>query len=352
MSAIAAATAPRRAVGAGLWVVLVLATGALLAAGLWLRDLPLMEAWLFAFVMLFGLVTGSLGLLMIGHLLGDPWLDPIRGELEPASLTMPFIALLAIPLALDLPALYPWARGEGVAEVPARRLFFLSPDFFLARSALYLVLWIALAAIVARAGPHKGASALGIALIAPTVSLAAIDWIMSRDPYWWSSLFGFSFAVSQLTAALAAAFLITMARRDHPDPERMESLERAMLTFALLNFWVWFSQFLIVWMANIPDEVQWYLVRMSGWSLWSYGIGLATLSLAILLLIPAHARRGRLVFASALILVQYFAHMLWLLRPSAARPELTWLDLIIPVAIGGVWAFWFLLVVGARARPG
>ena len=322
------------------WLLPGVATVAALIAGFALRSPLMLEGWLLAFVTVAGLAAASLGLLMIGHLLGDRWLVPIRDELEPASWTLPAVALLALPLAAGVQELYPWARSPGLL-LPERRGW-LTVDWFLLRAAVYLVVWSVLAYVLTRAGPHRAASSLGLALLAGTFSLASIDWVMSREPYWWSSLFGFAFAVSQLLAALAAAILATVARQSHPESAELESLERALLTLALLVVWVWFAQFLVVWMANLPGEARWYTQRMTGgWAWLKLGVVVPTIALAVLLLLPSHARPWRVLGACVLLLVHHVAHMVWLIRPAAHTLPLTLTDAAVAIGVGGLWLLWF-----------
>lgn len=315
---------------------------ALTAAVVWLgfawRSPSMLEGWLLAIVILSGFAVASLGLLMIGHLLGDEWLTPVRDELEPASWTMPVIAVLALPLAAGVATLYSWAAAD--VPIPQGRRGWLTHDWFLVRSLAYLLIWSALAAIIARPGHHKTASAVGLAVLAATYSLASVDWVMSREAQWWSSLFGFAFAVSQLLAGLAAAVLVTVARQGHPEDRQLESLERALLTLSLLTGWVWFAQFLVVWMGNLPGEAGWYFARSGAWQVLNLFVVVPALALAILLLAPTHWGRLRIIGACVLILVHHIAHMVWLIGPAAAAP--LGLEGLGAVAIlAAVWSLWF-----------
>ncbi len=337
---------------------LALATAGALYAGFALGSPQVREGWFLGFVIIAGLTAASLGLLMIGHLLGDRWLAPIRDELEPVSWTMPVVVLLALPLSVGVDQLYPWVGSPEL--LPQARRSWFTVDWFFVRSALYLAVWSVLAWITTRAGPHPVGSFVGLLLLAATFSLASLDWVMSREPHWWSSLFGFAFAVSQLLAALAAAILITVARQSHPASEELESIERALLTLALLTAWVWFAQFLVVWMANLPSEARWYVDRMNGgWGWLKLAVIVPTLALAILLLLPSHARSQRVLAACALLLVHHVAHMVWLVRPVEHAPALAATDVVTALVIGGVWLLWFAAglqrqarLEAARSRPG
>lgn len=316
--------------------------------GLWLTRGAALEAWYIAFVLAFGLVVGSLGLLMIGHLMSEDWLNPVRAEAEAAALTAPLLAAMALPLAFALRDLFPWA-GEGAPRLPGPRAAYLSPGFFLARSLLYLGAWTALAVWITRTRRLRRASAVGLAVLTPTATFAANDWILSRDPLWWSGLYGFSFAVSQLLAALAGAILISLLRPEHPSAVRMQSLERALLTLALLALWAWFAPFLIVWLGNLPHEAAWYLARSGPW-LWPLlAVALPALLLAVAILVPPGFGRRTMIAGSALLLLHHGAHMLWLLGPAARRDPVTGAGALAALALAGLWGAWFAVVL--RSRP-
>jgi hypothetical protein len=313
------------------------------------QSAPLLEGWLFGFIVLVGLATGALGLLMIGHLLGGYWLDPVRDELEAAALTMPAVAILAIPLAFGLDHLFPWTAASARVEIPETRGAYFEPTFVLIRSGVYLTVWTMLAIWIARPGEHRGRSAAGLALLAPTVALAAIDWVMSRDPDWWSSLFGFAFAIGQLLPALAGAVLITVLRPDPPDVKRLRSLERALITLALITLWLWFVQFLVVWMANLPSEVAWYLVRYDSWRWVMLLVVLPSAVVGILLLLPPSVGGLLLRAAVILLIVQHVGHILWFVNPAVDVEGALFTILTVPVALSAVWAAW--LINGLTGTP-
>lgn len=318
------------------------------ALGAFVSQEWLLEAWFSGVILLIGLATGSLALLMIGHLLSEHWLEPIRDEVEGAALTLPALLVLAVPIAFSLDALYPWARPAAL-DLPPGRAAYLSPGFFLARSAGYLVTWTCLAIWLARTRKPRRASAIGFAILAPTMMLAANDWVLSREPQWWSSLFGFAFAASQMLAALAGAILIALSKPGHGSASRMLSLERALLTLALLTLWTWFVQFLIVWLADLPPEASWYLAR-GGDRLWLLLAGaVPALLLAIVILVPPGVGRGAMMVGSGLVLVHHGPHMLWIMRPESMSRAFTFVDLVVWAGLGMLWAAWFGFAV--RSRP-
>jgi hypothetical protein len=315
---------------------LVMAAAAVAAAGAMLRPFGgpgLVEAWLLAVVALSGLSAGALGLLMIGHLMSEDWLAPVRREAEALGLAIAVVAVLALPLAVSLDRLYPWADGD--AALPSGRAAYLDPGFFLLRSAFYFATWIVLSFWIVRTRRKRRASAVGLALLGPTIVFAANDWVLSRDPQWWSSLFGFAYGVSQLLAALAFVLLLVLSRRA-PDTRRLTSLERALLTLALLALWTWFSQFLIVWLADLPQEAQWYLVRLGSWG-WLLGIvALPALFVAIAILVPTGVGRWTMLLGACLVLLHHAGHMVWLVRPGAAADR-PWQAVLVVIGLAFVW---------------
>jgi hypothetical protein len=300
------------------------------------------EAAYVVHVGLAGIVMGSLGLLMIGHLTSERWLAPVRAEAEAAALTAPLLVVTGVPLALSLDRIFPWTGGG----FPGGRGIFLEPGFFLARGAIYLALWSVLAVWLVRTRRHRFASAVGLALLTPTVTFAAYDWVLSREPEWWSGLFGFAFGASQLLAALAGAILITLIVPRHADLERIQNLERALLTLALLTLWMWFAQFLIVWLGDLPHETSWYLRRSQPEDLALLGAAFAALVAAVVILAPPGASRGVVVTGSLLVLAQHAAHMAWITRtPWPTAPGVA-----AAAALLAAWGAAFAILLRRRSR--
>jgi hypothetical protein len=250
-----------------------------------------MEVFYIVFVGLSGLAMGSLAVLMIGYLMSEHWLAPVRGEVEAAALTLPLLLLLGIPPAFGLEQLFPWATWRG--DLPLLRAAFLSPGFYLMRSAVYLAVCVGLAFWLIRTRNERRTSAIGLALLTPVMSFAAYDWVLSREPHWWSSLFGFAFGLSQVLAALAMAILLTLLKPEPASPTRMKSLERALLTLALLTIWTWFAQFLIVWLVNLPQGAEWYMRRSDPSDLVLLAVSYGLMLMAVVVLVPSGDRGKR-----------------------------------------------------------
>lgn len=316
-----------------------------------IEEPSLLEGWLLAFVIMVGLAAGSLGLLMIGHFLGEDWLWPVRSELEAAALTVPLIALLALPLALQLDELFPWATAgnPGTTGLPELRALYFQPAFVLARTAIGLGIWGALAFWIVRTSRHRLVSGIGLALLAPTLTVFSVDWVMSREPAFWSTIFGFAFSLSQLVAALAGAIFVSLVRFEHPSAERMRGLERALLTLSLLTLWTWFVQFLVIWTGNLPNDVIWYATRRD-WLWLMVGVTLPALFLAVAVLIPPGAGRITMAIGSALLLVQHLAHMTWLVRPRGWEEGVGGSEILLCLGLAALWLIWFALGAWGRGH--
>ncbi len=303
-----------------------------------------MEALYLAFIALAGLGMGSLVALMIGHIMNEHWLAPVRAELEAAALTLPLMLLLGLVLAFGLDQIYPWTLDS--SNLPPIRAGYLSPAFFLIRSFIYLLASAAIAFWLIRTRHVRRTSGFGLALMTPIMTFAAYDWVLSREPHWWSSLFGLAFAQSQVLAALAGAILVTLLGAEHASLKRMKSLERALLTLLLLTLWTWFAQFLIVWLSNLPHEVTWYLRRSDPWNFTLVMTAFALMVAAIVVLAPSGVSRIGMIIGSALALMHHATHMVWILQPKGRA---SWPDLGLIVGMAVLWAVAFAMIM--RRRP-
>ncbi len=305
----------------------------------------LAEAWLTAFLLWAGLSAGALGALATGHLLREDWLAPVRAPREAAARAMPLVPRLALPLLIAPALLYPWA-GADPPPIPAPRAAWFQPWPFRVRGAAVLATWTALAWLLTRpGGPGKRLSAMSLGGLAFSVTLAAQDWSLSRDPVWWGSLQGFAVWIESVMAALAAAALVSLARGEMPAGESGpgEATERALLALGLATLWLWFTQFIVAWMADQPAEAAWYLRRLEGeWGLVKLGVAVPLLLLALALAAPPRHRRWRMAAVCALLLTSHLAHLWWAVRPDAplGLPG-PWLDGAVVVLLGLGWLGWW-----------
>lgn len=278
---------------------------------------PWAEAWLPAFLLAAGLTLGALVTLALGHLLGEAWLAPLRPPLAAMARAAPVLLILALPLLLAAPALYPWAA----TPLPGATDWY-APEVFRLRSLALLLLWAGLGWLLARPRVRGRTAGGALLLLMLTGALAMEDWALSRDHAWTGSLQGLALVVEQAGAAMALATLLALRHGfpgAMPDEDARTGLERALLTVAMATLWLWFVQYIVVYAANLPHEAAWYLRRAAGlWGWVKAGIALPALLAAIGLALVPQWRRWRLVAVCALLLVQHLAHLTWVVRPDAA----------------------------------
>jgi hypothetical protein len=322
------------------------------------------QAYLFGYLFWVGIALGCLALLMLHHLAGGRWGFVIQRPLEAGVRTLPLLALLFVPILFGLKELYLWARPEAVAAEALLRhkQLYLNPPAFLFRAVVFFAVWIGVGALLTMLSGRRdqGAETLpltrrmqvlsgpGLLLYGVTVSFAAIDWGMSLEPFWFSSVYGIIFIVGQNLAALAFVIVTVVLLSDRPPlrdaitPQQFHDLGNFLLAFVMLWAYIAFSQFLIIWSGNLPEEIPWYLNRMRG----GWGV-LAAILVAFHFLVPfllllsrSTKRRAKvLLLVAAGILAMRLLDLFWLTAP-AFHPggfSLHWMDLSLPVGLGGIW---------------
>ncbi len=342
-------------------------------AGLIINPDAFFRAYLVAYLFFFGIALGSMAILMLQYITGGAWGAVIRRILESATRTLPLMAVLFVPLLLGLPRLYPWARPELVAhdELLLHKSVYLNVPFFVARAVLYFALWITIMHFLNRWSleqdtrpdiPTRRLEMLsrgGLLVYGLTETFAAIDWAMSLDPHWFSTIYGILLMGGQGLATFAfvipvAAILARRPPLSHViTPSQFQDLGKLMLAFVMLWAYFSFSQLLITWAANLPEEIPFYLRRVEGAWLW-IGILLAIvhfmLPFAILLSRDVKQHPGALAVVAAGLIVARFVDIFWLVRPGfASGLGLHWLDFVTPVAVGGLWLWVFVWQLGTRA---
>jgi hypothetical protein len=335
-------------------------------------------SYLAAFVFWIGVALGSLALVMLHQLSGGEWGVVIRRPAESAARTLPLMALLFLPVAFALPRIYAWARPEAVAASAAlqHKAPYLNPGFFLARTGLYLTIWIALAYLLDRGSraqdrtgdPRAGArlrtlSGPGLVLYALTVSFASFDWVMSLDAEWFSTIFGVLAIGGQGLSALAfmVAVLVPLSAREpltgRVRPMHLHDLGKLMLAFVMLWAYFNFSQLIIIWSGNLPEEIPWYVRRLhGGWSWVGLGLILFHFVLPFLLLLSRDLKRrpGSLVAVAVALLVMRAVDTVWLVAPELeplVAPALgVAADVLALAGVGGIWVWFFLRQLERRPR--
>jgi hypothetical protein len=308
-----------------------------------------LEAWLLPSQLVLGLVLGATGALIAGHLLDEDWLAPLRPALEAAARMAPLAALLALPLLAAPGWVYPWAVQPELLEGP--RATWLSLPVFRLRVALLLGAILLAAALLVRPGAGRWHGAIALALWLPAAMMLAQDLVLSRDQGWFGSLQGTALVLEQAAAALALAVLVALLRRGGKAWEQMRGVDRALLALAALTIWLWFVQFVVVWMADLPGEAAWYLRRGGGWAWLKAGL-VGMEGAVVLLAILPHPGPWRLGLVAGLMVGQHLGHLLWLLRPDApgAAPPIP-VDLAVTAAVLAAGALWWRCGVSDRRAP-
>ncbi len=335
------------------------------------------SSYLFAYVYWLGLSLGSMALLMIHGVTGGAWGHTIRAPLAAAARAMPLMALLFLPLLGGLGALYPWTTpdaGQHAALLDAKS-WYLNVPFFLARAALFLLLWVALAHLLTawsveeQARPANSAalairlrrlSIAGLILYALSITLAAVDWVGSLVPESYSTILGMLVAVGQLLGAATFA-IVCLACRARSErsvaPDRVQDLGNLQLALVLAWGYLALSQFVTVWVADLPNEIAWYVPRaQTSWRALAPALAVFHFGLPFAILLSRAAKRSRGTVAAVawLLLGAHLVYAFWLVAPSIRTAGLTvyWSDFTAVAGIGGVWLAIVLPALAAgRTRP-
>jgi hypothetical protein len=347
------------------------------AVGLVLDRAQFFRSYLFAFSFWVGIAVGSLALLMLQHLTGGGWGLVIRRVLEAATQTLPLMLLLFVPLLAGAHWIYSWTHQEEIAKHPALALKvkYLNLPFFTGRAAIYFVAWIALAYFLTRWSKLQDQtvdrvytkrmrvlSGPGLVVLVFTVTFASIDWFMSLDPEWYSTIYGFIFVASWTLSALAFVIAVLAAlSRQEPMSNIVAQLhfhDLGKLLLALVMLWTYFSfsQFLIIWSGNLPEEIRWYLPRThGGWGAIALLVVVFHFAFPFLFLLSRSFKRnaGKLVVVAVLILVMRLFDLLWTIAPTPTWPgahgfHISWMDIVAPIAMGGLWLAAFAWALGQR----
>lgn len=348
------------------------------------------QSYLFVWWFLLGIPLGSIAMLMVHNLTGGGWGELIRPALEGAARLLPLTLVLAVPLLFGMHDLYVWSRPEALDADPLLRskTWYLAVDFFLLRNAVYFAVWLMLGhllrkwafargpgASVARAERLRPISAIGLLLYGATVTFAAVDWIMSLMPQWYSTTFGFLAGIGQTMCALSFAVAWSawrmrdavppqhdlpstrdVAKREIADvPGLFQDLGNLLLMFVMTWAYLAFTQYLIIWAEDLPNEIAWYLPRVNTtWHDVALFLVAFHFALPFLVLLSRRAKRAprTLGMLAASLLLVHLVDTFWLVVPTF-RPTglaIAWSDVTAIAALGGVWLAVFLRVSRTPAQ--
>ncbi|MBN8969041.1 MAG: hypothetical protein J0G95_11350 [Rhizobiales bacterium] len=276
--------------------VLCLAAGIIVVAGIFFDARTTLAAYLIAWVATASIPIGALALLQMTYLVHRAWTNDLHRILIAATETLPLCGLLALPILLGQPELYPAA--EGSVDLPAFKAAYLSPWFFATRTIVFFAIWYALAfwAKAAWKNPDRMARAASVGLIvyALTASLAGIDWLQSLNPEFHSSIYGLLFI--SFTWMSGLAFALGVGLSSHTWIPSARGYGGLFLSMILLWAYLHAMQYIVIWSGNIPDEVTWYLARSTdGWQYVVMLLASAQFVGPFLLLLSERARRDRKV---------------------------------------------------------
>jgi len=355
--------------------LLVGVAGVLLAVVAFLIDREqFLRSYLFAYLYWTGMALGCLAILLMHHVVGGKWGILIRRLCEAGARTLPFMAVLLIPILLGMNTLYGWARPEAAHDANIQsKAAYLNVPFFVTRAIVYFAIWFLYSHLLSKWSSEldrtheerlisrmRAISAPGLVALTLTTTFAFIDWIMSLEPHWFSTIYGAMFMIGEMVESFAfvIALMLILSKvaplKDYVTPQHIHDLGNLLFAFMVLWAYLSFSQFLIICAGNLPEEIPWYLSRLRGgwgWVALTIVIFHFVLPFALLLFRRIKRREDRLFRVCLLMIVIRLVDVYWITEPAfyGERLRIHWMDFITPIAVGGLWLavfFWQL-----KARP-
>ncbi len=372
MMAVAAAGNRQTATGIARWRMPSLIIGiiglALSAVGYMISPETFFRAYLPSFLFWFSIVAGSLAVLMLQYITGGEWGLMIRRPLGASARTMLWMVLFFVPIVLGLKYLYPWADVQWAMadETVRQKIDWLNWKRFVLFAAIYFGIWnlwawrirsLSLSFYKDRSPytelTRRKWAASGLVMIVLTLTFASIDWMMSTEPKWSSTMYGITFVVGCALSALAFVTFFLTRLASTPamggvlKQVHLRDLGNLMLAFVMFYAYTTFSEFLLIWYANIHEEIPHYLVRSNGvWGAVALGIAMFHffLPFGMLLMRPIKDKANTIAVVAVIIIVMRYVAIYWLVAPSWYGPHFTWswMSLTTLLGIGGVWMWAFI----------
>jgi hypothetical protein len=340
------------------------------------------HSYLFSYMFVLGLTTGSLGLLMLQHLTGGIWGIVIRRPLEAASRNLWLLVLMFIPIVLGMKYFYSgngtelgWLNSPKTGEhaLTAWQQGYLTTGGWLTRAFIYFVIWFLLVFFFNAWSQRQDANpddrslrrrikmfaGPGIILYVLALTFASIDWVMSVSPHWASTIYGFIFVGAQAITAMCLMILtVVLLARSAPyagfiHARHLHDLGKLLFAFNMLWAYFDFSQLLIIWSGNQPEEISFYRTRLYGqWGVVAVIVLLFTFALPFLVLLSRDVKRNSGLISKVAIwmLVFRLVDLYWMTRPeftSVAWPN--WQDVVVPIALTGLWVGFYAM--NLKQRP-
>jgi hypothetical protein len=353
----------QRALLVGGVALLVSISGALRTPG------PFYQSYLMSFMLFLGLTLGSLGLLMLQHLTGGHWGIVIRRSLESAVRTLPLIVVFFLPIVFfGMKYLYgAWLDPEELKKEPLSKFqqTYLTAGGFQVRAVIYFAIWLLLMFLFLRWSKEQDVnkddrtlrlrfkmfSGPGIILYVFAMTFASIDWVMSLSPHWASTIYGFLYVAGQLISSMSFMIaIVVLLSRTEPfssvlQKRHLHDLGKLLLAFVMLWAYFDFSQLLIIWSGNQPEEISFYRTRLyGGWGVVAVIVLVFHFFIPFFLLLSQDVKRNAKVLPKIAmwLIFMRLVDLFWMTRPEfTSRAAPTWLDLVLPIALGGLWLGFF-----------
>jgi hypothetical protein len=325
-------------------------------------------SYLFAELVWLGVALGCMAFLMIHYLTGGKWGWPVRRLFEAAAGTLPVVGLFFIPVFFGIDQLYPWAMPARVTadHVLQHRQPYLSSPFFIVRAVVFFGIWIWLAHLLNKWSREQDAthdlapmkrlrklSGPGLVIYPLTITLTFVDWVMSLEPDWFSTIFPILICIGQMLSGLAFVILLLawLGPRSSLSAiigkENFHHLGSLLLAFTMLWAYLAFSQLLVIWSGDLPHEISWYLHRVAGG--WRWIVVFLVLfhffgPFFLLLSRQMKETRRALATIAAVMFVAHIVDVWWMITPTFYPHgiHLSWLDFAALLGVGGVWFFFFI----------
>jgi hypothetical protein len=338
--------------------------------GVFVDSHQFLRAYLYAYLFWTGMTIGSLALLMINHVVGGKWGVVIRRLVESGTRNFPLMLVLLAPVLIGMTSLYIWAM-PGAAHDPViqSKRIYLNTPFFIFRLFFYFAVWILYSWILRRKSLEQDRtgdpgipvrmrqiSAPGLVVLTLSATFAFFDLIMSLEPHWFSTIYGAMFLIGQIleTIAFTIAILYLLSKhqpfREILTTQHFHDLGNLMLAFTILWAYLSFSQFIIIWSGNLPEEIPWYIRRFTGgWGAIAILLVVFHFFVPFLILLQRFVKQNPNILKSVAIgmIAIRLLDVFWIVEPAFYQSHfphlhsqvftLNWQDFVTPVAIGGIW---------------
>jgi hypothetical protein len=350
-------------------------------AGLFVAPDHFWPSYLLGFLLWNGITVGFLGILMLHHMVGGEWGFVNRRLYEAGAMCSVLMAVLFVPIALGTSHIFPWdptfhhgTMGSlATHPVVAQKLAYLNPAFFWVRGIIYFLFWIGTAfllnswsADVDKTGSPtfrtkaRALSAPGLLIYTLLYTFYAVDMAMSLEPKWYSTIFALILMIGGVLGAFSLTAILMVLFKD-TDPlsrvytrDRFHDIGNLMLTFTCLWAYMSFSQYLITWAGNLPEEAEWYVKRLTGpWVYVAIALMVFHFFVPFFLLLQRVLKKApaRLAVIAALLIAMRYLDLYFIVKPAyegQLGEHFYWTDLAAPIGIGGVWFFAFLFFLKSK----